>query len=145
MNVYKLSSSSICCIESNIVFICNHLLGTNNSFWQFYQIMFHCIQGFLCKIILYLLYLCPSQVLVYLGFGGFMSKTPFINFLICVCSDISSNPGSYCIQCSSLHVNWCIINTWIVCEEFYNVIYMWLKRINLPSTTKVSPSLENCS
>ena len=39
-------------------------------------------------------------------------------------------------------LGWMCINFF---EEFYNVIYMWLKFINLLWTKKVFPSLENCS
>ena len=85
---------------------------------------------------------------MYLGCGGFVLKTPLINLLINGCSDIPGNPGSIAIVFSAvrpMHTDVQPIPELYIPEEFYNVIYMWLKWISLPLTTKVFPSLENCS
>ena len=85
----------------------NHLLqvkGSLASEIEFYQIMFHCIQGLLYMTILCL---CPKCRCI-LVLVVFLLKTPLINLLINGCSDISGNPGSVTILFSAvrpMHTN----------------------------------------
>ena len=98
----------------------NYLLGETGllaSEIQFYQIMFHCIQG-LHYIILYLCLKCRCMMVL-------MWMTPLINLLIKWMFWYIRKPwlGHYCIQYHMSNAYGCITNTWILyfCDEVCNV------------------------
>ena len=109
MNVYESPSASKCCIQSGIfAFIlkpfsmsnrisscCDRILPDNISLHP--RLATYDNTSFM------------SQVQVYLGFAGFVLKTPLINLLINGCSDISGNTGSVTIVFSVLlYLFYCI-------------------------------------